>query len=661
MLIHFGVTPYIVFDGDYLPSKAATENDRAKRREESKRAGLELFRLGKLSQAHLELQKAVDVSPEMARQLIDELRKANIEYVVAPYEADAQLVYLERKGIIQGILSEDSDLLVFGAKCLLTKLDQYGDCVEINRKDFTACRDVSLVGWTDDEFRRMAILSGCDYLASINKMGLKTAYRLVRKHKTIEKILRMLAFDGHYHIPAGYLEDFRKAELTFLHQRVFCPLANALVMATELEDGPAPDDFAFIGADVDPTIAQKVAHGDLDPMTKQPIKITRRAQTTPRTPWKVTRSQTVGSPAELKPKTSIESFFKPKRTPLAELDPNSFTPSPSQQRLIEQHEGNSWISSSAPERQPTTRTQPVPTPQRTRQIHDIRALADKSNQAASVPHPVKRQRLCSEPEGPTQTGFESSKIEQQRSRFFVSDPSPSVRKDRGRKKGAAGEINIWSDDSIEGVMLGICNVTNETKQPLQTAKVAVLRDEAPQGEGIATTTETREIAHGSRTAQDSVSTATSTTQTSSGNVTASKSTASSFTDSQIVAEKLNESVAAQLQFLKDGVLYRENSEVEIRLSPDPHVATISEPDEALKSRAVGDKHGREPSFSTDDLHVPESPTARPLGVAKGSEDMLVPNSEEEGEGSASDGEKELEEKKPRLNLGRFAFSGPKVR
>lgn len=28
MLHHFGVIPYLVFDGDYLPSKAGTEADR---------------------------------------------------------------------------------------------------------------------------------------------------------------------------------------------------------------------------------------------------------------------------------------------------------------------------------------------------------------------------------------------------------------------------------------------------------------------------------------------------------------------------------------------------------------------------------------------------------------------------------------------------------
>ena len=81
MLLHFGVTPYLVFDGDNLPSKAGTEKERAQRRQSSRSAGLELLRLGKTSQAHQELSKAVDITPEIARQLIEELKRNNIQYL----------------------------------------------------------------------------------------------------------------------------------------------------------------------------------------------------------------------------------------------------------------------------------------------------------------------------------------------------------------------------------------------------------------------------------------------------------------------------------------------------------------------------------------------------------------------------------------------------
>ncbi|KAL2015807.1 hypothetical protein VTK56DRAFT_4723 [Thermocarpiscus australiensis] len=326
MFKYFGVTPYVVFDGDFLPSKAKTEASRAKRREESKRIGLELLRAGKPSQAYAELQKAIDVTPEMARHLIEELKKAEVPYVVAPYEADAQLVYLERQGLISGIVSEDSDLLVFGAKRLLTKMDQHGQCVEINRRDFCAVREISLTGWTDSEFRHMAIFSGCDYLEGVNNIGLKTAYRLIRKHKTPERVIKMLRFDGKHQIPENYLEDFRQAELTFLHQRVFCPKKRDIVLLTE----PGPlvnvDDMPFIGAPIETELARSIAAGDVNPITKQPILV-------PHSPGKRRISQALAPPSA--PTRSlgkpINEYFAAKgarRIPLGEMDPNCFAAEP---------------------------------------------------------------------------------------------------------------------------------------------------------------------------------------------------------------------------------------------------------------------------------------------------------------------------------------------
>ena len=48
--------------------------------------------------------------------ILQALRAEDVEYIVAPYEADAQLCMLEREGMVDGIITEDSDLLVFGCK-----------------------------------------------------------------------------------------------------------------------------------------------------------------------------------------------------------------------------------------------------------------------------------------------------------------------------------------------------------------------------------------------------------------------------------------------------------------------------------------------------------------------------------------------------------------
>jgi exonuclease-1 len=476
MLQHFGVIPYLVFDGDYLPSKAATEAERSKRREESKTTGYELENAGKPSQAYLEFQKAVDVTPEMARQLIDELRNTGVQYLVAPYEADAQMVYLERKGIIQGILSEDSDLLVFGAKCLLTKLDQYGNCVEVNKADFCACKEITLTGWSDREFRQMAILSGCDYLNSINNMGLKTAYRMMRKHKTVEKVVRMLQFDGKFHVPKGYLEAFNQAELTFLHQRVFCPRTQRMVFHTEPERPIDEEKMHFIGAYVPPEIAQGVAKGDLNPMTKKPIVVRglpRQNQMMVSTPFS-SRSQyrTSVSSTDLKKGVSIEEFFKPRRTPLAELDPNSFTPSPNQQDALRRNSGP-WMGSPAP-RHYLSRTMTDPVLPQSAPPERLPAGRHARTPTISEPRPPKRARLCADDDALPP----SQKVELGRSKFFARDlpeASPTVGRRLKSRRAKKTDITIFSDDSVEEAMLNLPDLSGF--QNGNVNKIAVFKEE----------------------------------------------------------------------------------------------------------------------------------------------------------------------------------------
>lgn len=175
-------------------------------------------------------------------------------YVVAPYEADAQLAYLERAGIVDGIITEDSDLLVFGCRNVLFKLDTVASTIVcVKRADFASIdspsdsNGISLVGWSDRQFRAMAILSGCDYLPSIPGIGLKTAWSLLRKWKTVEQVVRVIAMEGKKSIPRGYLHQFRMAEKCFLHQRVYDPAEQKLVHLTTVENEWDEEADAHVG------------------------------------------------------------------------------------------------------------------------------------------------------------------------------------------------------------------------------------------------------------------------------------------------------------------------------------------------------------------------------------------------------------------------------
>lgn len=151
------------------------------------------------------------------------------------------------------ILTEDSDLLVYGCRTVLFKLDTVAaTAVSVSRKDFGSIApplsEISLVGWSDVQFRAMAILSGCDYLPSIPGIGLKTACSLLRKWKTVEQVVRVLMLEGKKSVPKDYLRHFQKAEICFLHQRVYCPSRGKLVHLTDIDGGDWDDECdTYIG------------------------------------------------------------------------------------------------------------------------------------------------------------------------------------------------------------------------------------------------------------------------------------------------------------------------------------------------------------------------------------------------------------------------------
>ncbi|KAF9541251.1 Rad2 nuclease [Mortierella hygrophila] len=276
MFKFFGVKPYVVFDGGYLPSKASTEQERLSRREESKKQALDLYRSGKSKQAMDQFRKCVDVTPEMAFEVIQALRAAGVEFVVAPYEADAQLAYLEKHGIVDGIITEDSDLLVFGCKKVIFKLDQFGAGAEILFDKLSRVQEVSFQDWTLTEIRHMCILAGCDYLPSIPGMGLKTAQRLLRRYKTYDKVLRHVRMENtSMKVPSGYEMDFRQADLTFLYARVFDPRSKSMVhlnpIPDDLQELMQTEEYHFLGAPLDPTVMLGIAEGRINPIDKTPL------------------------------------------------------------------------------------------------------------------------------------------------------------------------------------------------------------------------------------------------------------------------------------------------------------------------------------------------------------------------------------------------------
>ncbi len=112
------------------------------------------------------------------------LKMMGIPVMQAPGEGEAQCARMERI-----TLSEDMDSLAFGAEVLLRNLqftNKKGGgkvvCIEL-------CTVLNALEMDRVQFIDLCILLGCDYTCTIPGIGAKKAYRLMREHKSIEKIL----------------------------------------------------------------------------------------------------------------------------------------------------------------------------------------------------------------------------------------------------------------------------------------------------------------------------------------------------------------------------------------------------------------------------------------------------------------------------------------
>ena len=117
------------------------------------------------------------------------LKGRGIRYMVAPYEADAQMAKLYNLSLVDFVICEDSDLIVYGIPVLL-KLSNEGDCdyFDINNVNVEEVENVFVKQFVQmDKIKRteVAILAGTDYLPSIRGIGIKRAVKFMLDNDNI--------------------------------------------------------------------------------------------------------------------------------------------------------------------------------------------------------------------------------------------------------------------------------------------------------------------------------------------------------------------------------------------------------------------------------------------------------------------------------------------
>ncbi|KAJ0764896.1 putative exodeoxyribonuclease I [Helianthus annuus] len=276
MLRHHNITPVLVFDGCNIPCKALTEQQRHSKRKDNRELAMAKLKEGDTNAAIEMFQRAVSITPLMAHQLIQILRSENIEFVVAPYEADAQLAYLSSldadKGGIAAVISEDSDLLAYGCSSVIFKMDRYGNGEEIviDKVFDSVGRLPSFLHFDKELFTGMCVLAGCDFLPSVPGIGIAKAHALVSKYRNLDRVLSVLKYDKGDQMPKDYFTSFREALAVFQHARIYDADSKRLKHLTPLGEtllNYSDEELDFLGPELSSSQASAIAEGQLDPCT----------------------------------------------------------------------------------------------------------------------------------------------------------------------------------------------------------------------------------------------------------------------------------------------------------------------------------------------------------------------------------------------------------
>jgi exonuclease 1 len=162
------------------------------------------------------------------RRTRDFCRAAGVTVLQAPREADPQLAFLALNGLADVVVTEDTDLIVYGCPVIAFKFNPSGWCRVYEKQRFEH-------GLTDDSFRWACILAGCDYMqGGVRGLGLAKATKLLRRFCSRECLAAGLFTRPPYDEEAmrcilrnvcpdsddDLVQRFMVAELSFLHQRV---------------------------------------------------------------------------------------------------------------------------------------------------------------------------------------------------------------------------------------------------------------------------------------------------------------------------------------------------------------------------------------------------------------------------------------------------------
>ncbi|MCO5592320.1 hypothetical protein L7F22_046321 [Adiantum nelumboides] len=120
-------------------------------------------------------RNAESVSGEMFSECQELLQMFGLPFIIAPMEAEAQCAFMDSIGVVDGVVTDDSDVFLFGGRNVFKNIFDDRKYVETYyMKDV-----ISELGLDQEKLIHMALLLGSDYTEGISGIGIVNAIEVV--------------------------------------------------------------------------------------------------------------------------------------------------------------------------------------------------------------------------------------------------------------------------------------------------------------------------------------------------------------------------------------------------------------------------------------------------------------------------------------------------
>ena len=192
------IKPVYVFDGKPGLLKQNTIEQRRLIREKNIADLEEAKASGDMERARSLSTRINYITREIVEESTHLLDLMGVPYIMAPSEGEAQASILSRMGLVCGVVSQDYDCLLFGARRVLRnfvtggrrKIPGRNLYVNVSPELLDLEATLKKNAITQDQLISIGILVGTDFNSGLERVGAKTALNLIKKYGSIDAVLK---------------------------------------------------------------------------------------------------------------------------------------------------------------------------------------------------------------------------------------------------------------------------------------------------------------------------------------------------------------------------------------------------------------------------------------------------------------------------------------